>query len=616
MPLDGTCASSQTVDAVRLEVPLKGVSPATVDILATPRYVKVNYAPYILHVDLHGDIDESTGLARVDQGTLHLTLGKSALGLWPSVLHTCGGEDVEKKEAKRILKVRRERSVSEYESRQKELKEAKEKRKQADKKASTKHQMALDEAERNELDDLKAREKESAEKEVYEKFAALAAASVKEKEKSVSSSASTVSPHKKASAIREANPADAAEISSPKDDDAIFTPQDASRDESDALHRLGEEVVVEEEEEEIKYIPAPRCASRVVLSFTPRAFPTPMRESTKEEEEDWLLRNGRHLTSKSRIKLEGSDISERDPFWLKGKGDDFFRKGDILAAINAYSTALEGDPGMLASLSNRAACYLKLEKFNECRDDCTRALQVLHEDETARNEAAAKAGTAAPKELKRDRELRKKVLVRRGTAHCAEGNYVDGLKDYQLAQELVPNDPRIKADCARIAILVQCDALRETGNESFKSRDYVSAASHYSKAIRLDPGQVACYSNRAACRMAQKDYSAAASDISQALRIAAQQPGAPPLSGRVPSKGTPEFRQWHKNLYVKRGLAMVKAGNLDQAAQDYKDAVDLDPLNKDLVTDWRKIVHQRNSRKKSQNDAAAAAPCLTGSDHH
>ena len=35
------------------------------------------------------------------------------------------------------------------------------------------------------------------------------------------------------------------------------------------------------------------------------------------------------------------DIEERNPVWLKDKGDHFFEKNDFKSAINAYSKAIE-----------------------------------------------------------------------------------------------------------------------------------------------------------------------------------------------------------------------------------------------------------------------------------
>lgn len=71
------------------------------------------------------------------------------------------------------------------------------------------------------------------------------------------------------------------------------------------------------------------------------------------------------------------DISEADPVWLKGKGDDFFRAGDYRGALNAYDASLQLSSDQPRCLSNRAACYLALGRSSECADDCTKALGLL-----------------------------------------------------------------------------------------------------------------------------------------------------------------------------------------------------------------------------------------------
>ena len=58
----------------------------------------------------------------------------------------------------------------------------------------------------------------------------------------------------------------------------------------------------DDNEEEMRYVPPPRSAgvllnaeSKIDIIFTPRVFPTPMRESKAAEEEDWVAKNRRHL---------------------------------------------------------------------------------------------------------------------------------------------------------------------------------------------------------------------------------------------------------------------------------------------------------------------------------
>ena len=102
--------------------------------------------------------------------------------------------------------------------------------------------------------------------------------------------------------------------------------------------------------------PPPRQSGRIKLNFT-RYFKTPMRESKRAEEEDWLVRNRKHLYKNPKAK----DITEQDPHWLKDKADEFYRSRDYQGAVNAYTAAIQADSEFVPAYSNRAACYLRLE---------------------------------------------------------------------------------------------------------------------------------------------------------------------------------------------------------------------------------------------------------------
>jgi len=64
------------------------------------------------------------------------------------------------------------------------------------------------------------------------------------------------------------------------------------------------------------------------------------------------------------------EIEDKDPVWLKDKGDHFFKRADYTGAINAYSKALQADPEFLSGRLNRATTFIKLRAFEMCIDDC------------------------------------------------------------------------------------------------------------------------------------------------------------------------------------------------------------------------------------------------------
>lgn len=96
---------------------------------------------------------------------------------------------------------------------------------------------------------------------------------------------------------------------------------------------------------------------------------------------------------------------------FKKKGNEAFQKSQLDEAIQAYSQGLVQvdrivvQPPLLkvTLLSNRAACYLKQGKLEDCQDDCTKCLELLDANQN-------------------DEKFRSKVLYRRAKALFLKAN--------------------------------------------------------------------------------------------------------------------------------------------------------------------------------------------------
>jgi dyslexia susceptibility 1 candidate gene 1 protein len=64
------------------------------------------------------------------------------------------------------------------------------------------------------------------------------------------------------------------------------------------------------------------------------------------------------------------DIEDKDPVWLKDKGDHFYNRNDYQSALNAYSKALEYDKDFLMGRLNRATTWLRVRVPEHCISDC------------------------------------------------------------------------------------------------------------------------------------------------------------------------------------------------------------------------------------------------------
>lgn len=66
---------------------------------------------------------------------------------------------------------------------------------------------------------------------------------------------------------------------------------------------------------EVVELPPPRSSTQLDINFSPRVFPTPMRESQAADEENWLIKNRKHLRKHQGLRHsqdDDYDISESD----------------------------------------------------------------------------------------------------------------------------------------------------------------------------------------------------------------------------------------------------------------------------------------------------------------
>lgn len=352
----------------------------------------------------------------------------------------------------------------------------------------------------------------------------------------------------------------------------------------------------DDDDELVTYVPEPRVSIGVVpVGFTPRIFPTPLRESKMADESAWIMKNRRHLHRNKALvgKLpEGCefddpplDISESDPVWLKGRGDDLYRGGDFLGAVNAYTSALDADPGAFACLSNRAASYLRLGKPSECVIDCGAALGIL--------QTLPETGL-----------IQAKVLARRALAHRELGHYRLSLDDCKAALAFNPGDLILQGEIERAEPLARCESSKKEAVKCFASGDILGACELYTAALAAVPASPSCLSNRAACHLALKrpkdcvrDCNTVlellctnTSDISRAGNIGDDiQTTLKPPPGSVPPEGSDKRRQWVVATLLRRGRANIELGRLESALKDYREASALAPGDQAIDSDVKEL---------------------------
>ncbi|PSS09762.1 Hsp70-Hsp90 organizing protein [Actinidia chinensis var. chinensis] len=179
----------------------------------------------------------------------------------------------------------------------------------------------------------------------------------------------------------------------------------------------------------------------------------------------------------------------------KEAGNAAYKKKDFETAIERYTKAIELDDEDISFLTNRAAVYLEMGKYDECVKDCDKAVERA-------------------RELRSDYKMVARALTRKGTAlvkmaKCSR-DYEPAIEAFQKALTEHRNPDTLKklndAEKAKKELEQQeyfdpklADEEREKGNECFKEQKYPEAVKHYTEALKRNPNDPRVYSNRAAC---------------------------------------------------------------------------------------------------------------------
>ncbi|NWW94173.1 DAAF4 factor, partial [Rhynochetos jubatus] len=407
----------QTGSAVYLSLPLRGVRVTPANIFCTEQYLKVSIPPFLFEAVLYAPIDDTNSTAKIGNGIIFFTLHKKEEAMWESL--TLANTNREK------LQYLRENAVLKAHEKAKEETEARKVTKQEHNKYALEATMKLEEAERKRIEDLKEKERQKVTKELelWTKQHKNA-----EKQKSIQKEGEL---RQEVEQLKEKKKEKVNKTGIPNEGTSKTRPKPIK-----GCH--GSCSIFSENLEE-EQLPAPRSAATIKISFTPRVFPTALRESRVAEEEEWLRKQAeaRRTINADLCELEDLKEEEKNPDWLKEKGNKMFATGNYLGAVNAYNLAVQLNNKLHLLYLNRAACHLKLRNLHKAIEDSSKALELL----------------TPP--LPDNENARLKAYVRRGTAFCQLELYTEGLQDYEAALKIDPKNKTIEKDAERIRHLIQ-----------------------------------------------------------------------------------------------------------------------------------------------------------------
>ncbi|XP_062998289.1 dynein axonemal assembly factor 4 [Elgaria multicarinata webbii] len=396
----------QTAEAVYLAVPVRAARHGSV--FCTEQYLKVNCPPFLFEAILYAPIDDVHSTAKIENDSVFFTLYKKEVGMWESLLM----ENGDKEKMQRI----REDAVRKAQEDAKAEAEAKATQKRERSKFALEATMKLEEMERKRIEERKEEERKKATEEI-EKW--------KEQNEKQKKTQETYQSHHERRKPLEKN-RQIKSSSKGKSKPSTMTGARSSRN-------MFSEKLKEES------LPAPRPTGSIEISFTPRVFPTALRESRIPEEEEWLCKQAEahRMINADIAEIEDLKEEEKNPDWLKEKGNKMFETGNYLAAVNAYNLALRINNKIPTLYLNRAACHLRLRNLHKAIEDSSKALDLLT--------------PPVPENAK----ARVKAHVRRGTAFCELELYAEGLQDYVAALKIEPTNKNVEEDAEKIRRIIQ-----------------------------------------------------------------------------------------------------------------------------------------------------------------
>ncbi|KAJ4800348.1 Hsp70-Hsp90 organizing protein 1 [Rhynchospora pubera] len=258
----------------------------------------------------------------------------------------------------------------------------------------------------------------------------------------------------------------------------------------------------------------------------------------------------------------------------KEKGNAAYKKKDFETAIAHYTKAMELDDEDVSYITNRAAVYLEMGKYDECIKDCDKAVErgrELRSDFKMIARALTRKGTALVKLAKTSKDF--DIAIETFQKALTEHRNPDTLKKLNDAERAKKELEQQEYFDPKIA-----DEEREKGNEFFKQMKYPEAVKHYTEALKRNPKDPKVYSNRAACYTKLGALPEGLKDAEKCIEL------------------DPTFTKG----YTRKGAVQFFMKEYEKALQTYQEGLKHDPNNQELQDGVRRCVEQIN--KASRGD--------------
>ncbi|KAF9581830.1 Hsp90 cochaperone, partial [Lunasporangiospora selenospora] len=200
-------------------------------------------------------------------------------------------------------------------------------------------------------------------------------------------------------------------------------------------------------------------------AYSPSSSSVPKKEEPKEEPMEVEEPTEEELKKKEALKA-------------KDLGNASYKARKFEEALEHYSKAWELDPTNISVLTNKAAVYFEMGKYDECIKTCEEAIEV-------------------GREHRADFKLIAKALGRIGNAYSKQNMLPEAIRYYgkSLDEHRTPDilaklketeKAKAKADKEAYKDVNLSAEARERGNVLFKQSDFAGAVKEYTEAIKRD----------------------------------------------------------------------------------------------------------------------------------
>ncbi|XP_018325289.1 dynein assembly factor 4, axonemal-like [Agrilus planipennis] len=405
----------QSENLITLYVPMKGVIASKADIFTSPWYIKVSFAKHFFELFLLHEIDVKSSVCTITKDEVVFQLQKSTNGLWDTV-----ERDLPKHEKNELKK----NIITETHQQFQKQVEEKENKKHELKRIAVREQISLDTKQREFIEKIRNHEKN---KELGD-----------------------VEKWRSGVLITEISTSSEEEEEEEENEERKGTARDCSYQNKCFLKpsMIIRKKPAETNNTEISSVPLPRKQSTLSVTFTRREFPTPSRESKLEEENEWLRKQ---VEVRRTVGFFSDDLrpEERNPSYLKFKGDQFMKAKNYLAAISAYTFGIKLSENFVDLYIGRSEAHFLLEHYQKCVRDCSDALNLL-KPPVASNFAQ-----------------RITCIVRRGDSLCKIGMHREGIGELQAALDMQSDNEEIRMKIEK-AMLQFKDEMKKENNTDKK----------------------------------------------------------------------------------------------------------------------------------------------------